>query len=316
MDPLSQILRFSEAHVAVSTGLVATGHWSVYVPPTNALKCNVLREGECLLEVEGRRHRLTQGDCFLVAPDRPFLIGADLSHPRPASEVFAGSGNRPFARLDVGDGPIARIVGGRMQLGQAADLLERALPPLVILPVSHPASARIGWLLDRLEEEQFSGSAGAATIGTAIMQIVFVELIRSLPQDAPAGWLAALSDPRIGPVLRAIHAEPSHPWRLEELAATANFSRSQFSQRFREAVGLAPMDYVLRWRMAVARQALAQPGATVAGVAAGLGYASESAFGAAFRRVMGTSPRRAAIRANGGIDSHPEFPMKEDGSVR
>jgi AraC-like DNA-binding protein len=54
------------------------------------------------------------------------------------------------------------------------------------------------------------------------------------------------------------------------------------------------MDYLLHWRMALARQALSRPGATVESVADELGYASPSAFGVAFRRVTGTTPRRVA----------------------
>ncbi|WP_332713992.1 helix-turn-helix transcriptional regulator [Pelagibacterium mangrovi] len=95
--------------------------------------------------------------------------------------------------------------------------------------------------------------------------------------------------------IRAIHADPGHDWRLGELAAISHLSRSQFSARFRESVGRSPMDYLLHWRMTVARRALATRGASVGAVAANLGYTSESAFGVAFRRVTGITPRRALV---------------------
>ncbi|WP_052699742.1 helix-turn-helix transcriptional regulator [Martelella endophytica] len=294
MDPLSQILRLAGAEAMLSTGLVASGRWAVAVPATQALKCNVIREGECVLAVGSERRQLSVGDCFLVAPDRPFVIGTDFAHPRPAAEVFAGTDKRPYAHLDGGEGSPFRATGGRMELGPVTGLIADALPPLVILTAEKAASKRIGWLMDRLEEEQAAERAGASAIAGAAMQMIFVELIRALPEERPRGWLAALDDPRIGPALHAIHTDPAHPWRIETLAGLAHLSRSQFSARFRAAVGQAPMDYVLHWRMTLARQALTRPGMTVAKVAEELGYASESAFGAAFRRVMGTSPRRAA----------------------
>ena len=49
--------------------------------------------------------------------------------------------------------------------------------------------------------------------------------------------------------------------------------------------------------MALARRALASSNAAVSQIAADLGYRSESAFGAAFKRVYGTSPRRLATKA-------------------
>nr|WP_246787362.1 helix-turn-helix transcriptional regulator [Rhizobium leguminosarum] len=69
-------------------------------------------------------------------------------------------------------------------------------------------------------------------------------------------------------------------------------SRSAFAQRFKELVGTAPLDYVTRWRMHRAREALRREDVSVAGLAAALGYSSESAFGNAFKRVFGRAPKR------------------------
>ncbi|NEV00635.1 AraC family transcriptional regulator [Bradyrhizobium sp. UFLA 03-164] len=221
-------------------------------------------------------------------------MGTDLSClPRPAEDVFAGCETLPFARLDAGAGLELRCLGGRMELPPAAAMLVEALPPVTVIPADTAATGRIGWLLDRLEEESRAGAPGGAAMTAQIMQMVFIEVLRALPDRESRGWLSALSDPRIGPAITAIHRMPGRDWRLEDLAAISHLSRSQFAARFRAAVGRAPIDYLLHWRMVLARRALAQPGATIAAVAAELGYASESAFGVAFRRVTGTTPRRA-----------------------
>ncbi|MEP7453600.1 AraC family transcriptional regulator [Phyllobacterium sp. SB3] len=297
-DPLSQLLRLAGVQAAVSTGLKARGRWAVRVPPLPTLKCNVIRQGDCALEMEGRRWQLHTGDCFLAAPGLSFTIGTDLDRQaRPAEEVFADCKDGLIARLDAGPGPDFLCLGGRMDLPPAAALLVEALPPVTVIPAGSPVALRIGWLLDRLEEEGRAAVPGSAAMATQIMQIVFIELIRALPEGGGKGWLAALSDPRIGPALGAIHRDPGRAWRLEDLAAISHLSRSQFSARFRQAVGRAPMDYLLHWRMVLARRALTQPGVPVAAVAADLGYASESSFGVAFRRVTGTTPRQASRAA-------------------
>ncbi len=62
--------------------------------------------------------------------------------------------------------------------------------------------------------------------------------------------------------------------------------------KFRRAVGLTPIDYLTRWRMLLAADRLAVSSDPVASIARSLGYESESAFSAAFKRVMHASPRQ------------------------
>lgn len=69
-------------------------------------------------------------------------------------------------------------------------------------------------------------------------------------------------------------------------------SRSVFAERFRQTVGMTPMEYVTRWRMLLAGERLRSSSEAVASIAASLGYQSDSAFGKAFREVMGASPKQ------------------------
>lgn len=297
-DPLSQFLDLIEARAVLSTGLEARGFWAVHVPPVHALKCNMIQHGDCLLEVEGERWQLAAGDCFLVGPDLPFVIGSDLGRlPRPAAEVFAGTVANAYARLDAGPGPAFLCRGGRMDLPEIAGFLTDALPPVTVIRSESVVAGRIRWLLGRLDEELAADAPGAAAMAAQIIEMIFIELMRHVPDGRIGGWLAALSDPRIGAALGAIHRDPGRDWRLEDLARISHLSRSRFSARFRAAVGHAPIDYVLRWRMALAQKALTRPEATIAAVATQLGYSSESAFTYAFRRATGTTPRRARQRA-------------------
>jgi AraC-like DNA-binding protein len=55
------------------------------------------------------------------------------------------------------------------------------------------------------------------------------------------GWFAALADPHLNVSMGAMHANPSFPWTLQELAARAGMSRSSFAQHFRDRVGETPI---------------------------------------------------------------------------
>jgi AraC-like DNA-binding protein len=68
------------------------------------------------------------------------------------------------------------------------------------------------------------------------------------------------------------------------------------------------MQYITRWRMQVALNALQEEGATVGELANQLGYRSEAAFARAFKRVIGISPgviRRSAERPDTLLRDRP-----------
>ncbi|MET4803835.1 AraC-like DNA-binding protein [Bradyrhizobium sp. LB11.1] len=94
--------------------------------------------------------------------------------------------------------------------------------------------------------------------------------------------------------MRALHARPEYPWTVAELATEAALSRSAFFARFSRAVGLRPMEYLLAWRMALAKRLLRERKLGMDQVAERVGYGSASAFSVAFARHAGLPPARYA----------------------
>jgi AraC-like DNA-binding protein len=96
-----------------------------------------------------------------------------------------------------------------------------------------------------------------------------------------------------------MHENPAYRWTVQALAERAGMSRSVFSQKFKQAVGSAPLEYLTRWRMLLAGDRLANSKEPVSAVALSLGYESESAFSTAFKRTLGCSPRQYARQQAG-----------------
>jgi AraC-like DNA-binding protein len=94
-----------------------------------------------------------------------------------------------------------------------------------------------------------------------------------------------------------MHARIDRPWTVDQLARIAALSRSAFFARFTREVGVAPMEYVLSWRMEIAKQLLRDENLTSAEVADRVGYGSASAFSVAFSRHAGQPPGRYARQA-------------------
>jgi AraC-like DNA-binding protein len=88
-----------------------------------------------------------------------------------------------------------------------------------------------------------------------------------------------------------MHESPVRSWGLKELARACGMSRMTFVSRFREAAGVPPPTYRSDWRIRVAEQALREAATPIAKIAQRLGYASESVFSNAFKRVTGRSPK-------------------------
>lgn len=264
------------------------GDWAIRFHPT-ALKFNAIRRGGCWLIVDGEAPRqLGVGDCFVIA-GHSFVLAADPElTPIDAAEVFSGSHTFAHGGDDI------EMLGGSVTFADpgAADLID-LLPPALVIAAADEAP--IGWLLDQLDREWRMALPGGDTACNDLLRLMFVHALRIHLREAnPAalGWLAGLGDPAVAGALRAIHAEPGRPWRLPELARHAGMSRSGFAERFRQVVGAAPIDYATRWRMQVAAARLRRDDATVSQVAASLGFLSDSAFGATFKRVHGISPGR------------------------
>ena len=297
-DPLSEILALVGLRATCSVRIHAEGTWGLRFRPLE-LKFNVLRRGECWLRVDGMPARyLSAGDCFVISRT-PFILssGEDVQALN-AADVFSGS--ETFAALGAGNE--VEILTGSVSLASPGvfDLLD-LLPPAIIIHAESISASSFSWLLDELDREWQSRYVGAQTMCNDLLRLVFIHTLRhhiTSAEIADLSWLSGLKDPAIAAVLRSIHSAPEKPWRLDELAGVACMSRSSFAALFKERVGQAPVEYATRWRMQVAGARLRNGIDSVATVAASLGYLSDAAFGAAFRRIHGKSPgqyRREAL---------------------
>jgi AraC-like DNA-binding protein len=185
------------------------------------------------------------------------------------------------------------LSGGVQVDAERRTLFQRSLPPLIHVRKEGQGAGPLVWLVGQLVAEMtLADQQGRATTINALTQLLLVQTLRAYMAQAPAadgGWLKVFRDSKLTSVLRSLHAEPAHPWGLDELAAVAGMSRTSLAIRFREVMGVPPLTYLTDWRMRLAKEAL-RTGAPVAEAAARVGYASESAFSNAFKRNVGLVP--------------------------
>lgn len=293
MDPLSEVFSLINIRGARCTRFEASGRWSYRFPAKPAVKFGAVLAGDCWIDFgEGQRHQLAAGDCFLLANAPSYVLAND-------DHVLSDDGMSAFdwAQSDVArhEGNDTVLIAGTFSFEESdADLLLDSLPTFLLIPSRNASATVVRSTLAILDIEIKGTQIGAAVLTDRLVDILLVQVLRAaLIQDdgENLGWISALADPRIGRAIGLMHGNAAYPWSLETLAASVAMSRSAFSKRFKSLVGLAPLDYLLRWRMRLARNALRR-GSTVATVASEVGYSSESAFGHAFKRIYGIAPRR------------------------
>jgi AraC-like DNA-binding protein len=302
MDPLSEVLDLLDLRAASPSRLEAGGHWALSFAAHQHLKVGAVVTGECWLTPEGTAPlRLTAGDCYLLASSRPYTAASDLeTTPVPSGSVLPSPWPSPAYYQATPDDPARTIlISGSLSFdAAAAALLLASLPPAVRITAGSEQATVVAPVLRLLAAETAADAPGAAALRRQLTQILFVQVLRALLQSsAPVtgsspGWLGALGDRQIGTALALLHQDPRRRWTVAELAAAVSMSRSSFAMRFRALVGLAPLDYLIRWRVQIAAHALRSTDRTVAAIGADLGYASESAFSNTFKRVLGQSPSR------------------------
>lgn len=294
MDTLSDVVALLRSHRSYFAGLKAGGEWALDFPPPGGIKFNAVVEGECWLEVEGMivPIRLYEGDCFLLTQNRPWKLSSHMAlEGVDAQEVYRKAVGGIAA---LGDTVDLFLIGGLFTYGDEARLLLEGLPPVVRISARSDQASVLRWCLERLALEYASAKLGAALMTEHLAQMMLVQILRLYQSSLGAsttGWLAALTDPRLSPVLAQLHAAPARRWTLSEMAQTANQSRSTFALHFKQRVGMAPQAYLTRWRMHLAVEALNTSASSVSSIGRSLGYQSDSAFSSAFKRSMRCSPR-------------------------
>jgi AraC-like DNA-binding protein len=191
-----------------------------------------------------------------------------------------------------GGRPDVRLLGGYFVFDSPdAALLVSLLPALVHVR----GVERLSVLVRLVGEESRAARSGRELVLTRLVEVLLIEALRSSSgDDAPPGLLRGLADQRLARAMRQMHNDPARSWTMLQLAQKAALSRSSFFDRFTQAVGLPPMEYLLAWRMALAKKLLRQQDLALDEVAQRVGYSSASTFSTAFSRHVGQPPGRYA----------------------
>lgn len=294
MSPLDHLLDSMKLQSALYAHLHAGAPWGIHFHHDHHSRFVLLAQGSAWLSSPalGAPVCLQAGDSFLVREGVPFVLQDALDTPcQRCSELF-GEGHKHHVVLG-GSGPQSLVLAGRFVFEQpsVAHLLAE-LPGLMLLPHDAERAPLLAATLQLMMLESRQPRPGAWQVISRLADVLFIQAVRRYCEDSHhrPGWLAALSDARLSPLLHAIQQAPARRWLLADMASLAGMSRSRFALYFRAVVGDSPASYLTRWRMHQAACLLRDSPLPLVRIAEQTGYDSEVAFSRAFKRTTGYSP--------------------------
>jgi AraC-like DNA-binding protein len=293
-DPLEEVIALLHPRAVASKPISGAGRWGVRYSDFGQPSFCVVLEGRCRLAVDGHPALTLEAGDFVLLPATPgFTISGfepvrperidPKAPPAPTGEVRHGTRTGP---------PDVRLLGGYFVFESPdAALLVSLLPAMVHVRGAERLSGLVRLVADEASERR----PGRELVLTRLVEVLLIEALRSTSgDDAPPGLLRGLGDARLARAIRQMHGQVARSWTVTELARSAALSRSAFFERFTRTVGLPPMEYLLAWRMAVAKDLLRRQDFGLAEVAERVGYGSASTFSTAFSRHVGQPPSRYA----------------------
>lgn len=289
IDPLTQVVGLLKPSMSLSKVVVAGGAWDVRRSIEGSpFYCAVL-EGSCRLSIAGREPIALERSDFVLVPEAYDVTLSSLEPP-PEGVMSLRVETSPgvFHIGSTDDEPSVRMLVGHCSFGSHdAGLLVSLLPHVV----HHRQNERLSTLVKLVDDESHGDLPGREMITSRLLEVMLIEALRSVWEVAPPpGLLRGLADEWIAIALRQMHENPTRAWSVAALAREAGLSRSTFFERFRREVGVAPMEYLLGWRIALAKDLLRRERVGISQVAERVGYGSASTFSVAFTRQVGMPP--------------------------
>ena len=192
------------------------------------------------------------------------------------------------------DGPVevSNIFLGHKLLLACADQVGNGREPELLDRVNF-SDPKLFTIMALINEEIGSGDAFSQLYIEQLLDLVCLQLLRAHSTTTvpiSAGPQRGLANWQIRRVTAYMRENMAEDIRLQELADLVNLSRFHFCTAFRVATGQTPYGWLTRQRIAYAKTLLKDKTLRVNDIALAVGYETQSAFAASFRKVVGISP--------------------------
>lgn len=299
MDLLSDLLRQAGLRRRLLNLRRLSPNTALRFPCDRSIGLHVVRHGQLYVHADALPAPLAlqAGDIAVMARGCTHVVSTQATLDETAVEPIAcGADGTDAHALQPGEPAATTVISGAWQLwNPPVHPFFTQMPAWFVLrgEDSHRFDA-LSLGLGLLEEELSRRGLGADTVVHALLDVVFTYALRRLVQErgaAETGWSQAVNDPHVGQALALLHADSAQPWTLQALAQRCGVSRTTLAERFRDAMGDTPLNYLRTLRMQQAMRLLAETDQPLERIAPAVGYQDAFSFSKVFKRTVGVAPR-------------------------
>jgi AraC-like DNA-binding protein len=225
-------------------------------------KIHYIHSGSGLFRAEGKEYRLEQGQGFLITPGMLAYYRADKETPWSYSWV-AFNGVQVEYHLK------------RSRLSAEEPIF----------------SSDQGERIQDCFVEMFNADKEGTNKELRMLGALYTFLSVVLAADSPFADTEDLRQHRVRKALEYIEMNYAQSVSVQTIADELNLDRKYMSRLFKEAVGITPMQYIVRYRMQKACDLLENPRLAISEVSTSVGYVDPLLFSRMFRSTVGVSPR-------------------------
>lgn len=266
--------------------------WGMSLAKIGVPRFHIVLSGECHVGAKGHDTIRAREADIVMLPNGPSHWIADQPGRKLVPSVRAGKACELGHPLFQEGRITNRLMCGRVDFDQgAAHPILDALPDVMHFPTLE-AAGPIWSVVTSIDAEMRSNQGHGSLVTDRLAEVLFMQLLGhyvSNNTDA-TGFLAALRDQRIYRALTLIHREPAFNWTLSSLGERVGMSRATLVRRFQEAVGVAPMAYIMDWRIMKAHKLIKCSATPLEQIAYATGFASARTLNRAFQRHYGCTP--------------------------
>ena len=237
------------------------------------------------------RRALLPGTIALIPKNFSKIIageGAIRSVTEATDTCVLADGLLEFATPELDDDQLVLCCAKVSErVGAGTGLFDGLLEPLV-----EPQDPKMAWAFDGILSELSSQEIGSKAIINAFLKQIMVLAVRKTisREGLFSPLLTGVMDPQIAPLINAIILRPGDRYSVESMSRKVGMSTSGLNQKFEQALGQSPSDYVRHMRLRASKNMLVDTTLPVKTIAGAVGFASRSHFSRAFLKVYGMDP--------------------------
>lgn len=285
---LSEIIQSSGLKGSLLTRHKFYDNWGFEFPCSKSFGFHIITQGSCYLRYKGKNQKLEKGDIAFISRGFNHDLVSNLKQKVQPIDSLIKSETQVSQSI-----PGCTIISVRYEPSGTVHPFFRELPEFIHIdsrdiPSYHPIHSALVLISSEIDT-----GGNSEIIISRLSDVLLYYVLKywvALHASSSPGWIKTFKDEKILYVLDLLHKDVSKNWTLDSISDTLGISRASLANKFRDSLGITPLDYLSRIRIEKGKKLLEESNYTLEEVARNVGYSNAFSFSKAYKRIRGVSP--------------------------